>query len=543
METITVAHELQATIDALTTRLTELTEQLAKAQKLIEYYEHQFKQMKRNQYGASSERLLIDSPDYRQLGLTGDSAEEDIAPPPEAMVEEITYTRKKRIGKREEDLSGLPVERIEHELTETERVCPQCGETMQDIGVEVRRELKLIPAKVVVVEHAAHTYACKECGENNNNDDGKTPIVKATAPEALISGSLASPSLVAHIAVQKYANGMPLYRLEKGFIYDNVNVSRQTMSNWVIKCSEIYLYGIYRKLIDNLLNESVLHADETTVQVLKEPGREASQKSYEWVYRTGRDALRQIVIYDYRQTRAQSHPEEFLKGYKGLLHTDGYQAYHNLPPEIIIIGCWAHVRREWEHLWKSMPKNAREGSEAERALQYVNALFDLEKIFKKLTPEERYNTRLEKSKPVADAFFAWVETLGALPKSPLGKPVHYSLSQRKYLENVFLDGRTEISNNRCERSVKTFVMGRKAWLFSNTPGGAVASSILYSIIETAKENGLHPFQYIKFLLDVLPGSSSDDLDGFLPWSSSLPIECRAPVKPVGESPAGKRIKR
>lgn len=525
METIVALHEPQQQIDALTAQVTELSDKLAKMQTLIDYYEHQFKLMKRKQFGVSSERAILDTADYRQMGLMGEAAAvANSIPEPER--EDITYTRKKRVGKREEDLSNLPVERIDHEMPESERSCPQCGETMSDIGVDVRRELKLIPAKVVVVEHATHAYACAGCQKNSEN----TPIVKADAPAPLISGSLASPSLVAHIAVQKYSNGMPLYRLEKGFIYDSVNISRQTMSNWVVKCVEMFLYVIYGKLIENLLLENTLHADETTVQVLHEPDRDATQKSYEWVYRTGRDAGRQIVVYDYQETREQAHPQTFLKDYKGLLHTDGYQVYHKLPLDIIIIGCWAHVRREWEKFWKSIPKEARKDSEAERGLRYINELFDLERDFKKLTPDERYKERLEKSKPVADAFFGWVEGLGALPKSPLGKPVTYTLSQQKYLENVFLDGRAEISNNRCERSVKRFVMGRKAWLFSNTPGGAVASSIMYSIIETAKENGLHPYYYMKYLLEVLPSSTTENVDDFLPWSQNLPMDCRVPVK-------------
>jgi hypothetical protein len=233
------------------------------------------------------------------------------------------------------------------------------------------------------------------------------------------------------------------------------------------------------------------------------------------------------VIYDYQQTREQEHPQEFLKEFKGFLHTDGYQAYHNLPNEIVVAGCWAHVRRKWEHLYKTIPKEKRKDSSAGQAMAYINALFSLEREFSDLTPQERYEKRLEKSKPVADAFFAWAEGLKALPKGPLGQPVTYMLSQRGFLYNVFLDGRLEISNNRAERSVKPFVIGRKNWLFANTPDGANASSIMYSIIETAKENGLHPQRYIEFLLKVLPGSTTGDLENLLPWSKDLPDYCRA----------------
>lgn len=269
------------------------------------------------------------------------------------------------------------------------------------------------------------------------------------------------------------------------------------MANWVIACSERYLEAVYERLKMHLLEETNLHADETVVQVLREPGRCAKIKSYEWLYRTGAHARQSIAIYEYRETRNQEHPKAFLKDYRGLLHTDGYQAYHNLPPGITVIGCWAHVRRRFEQILRNMPKGMRGGSEAQTALDYIGALFALEREFAELTPKERFQQRLERSKPVSNAFFAWAAGSKVLPKSPLGDAVGYALSQKKYLENVFLDGRTEITNNRAERSVKPFVIGRKAWLFSNTPAGARASSVMYSIIETAKENGLHPYRYLE----------------------------------------------
>jgi transposase len=491
--------------------------EIAELRTLLEWYKSQLLSAKRFRFGSLSEKT---DADFRQISLFG---EEDIAPPPEPDTEEITYRRVKQKGKREADLSKLPLERIEYELDESERICPECGETMRDIGVDVRREIKLIPAKVVAVEHAAHTYACDNCEKTGDH----TPFAKAKAPAALIPGSLASASLVAHIVTQKYSSGMPLYRIEKGFTYDGVNISRQTMSNWVVKCSEMYLEPIYDMMKSYLLKESMLHSDETSLQVLREPGRAAQSKSYEWVYRTGAFAERKISIYDYKMTREQEHPRAFLKDFKGFLHTDGYQAYHGLPPCITVVGCWAHVRRKFEDLLKKTPKAKRKGSNAEKGVAYTNALFKLEREIADLSPEERLIKRLEKGKPISDAFFAWAKSLGALPKTPLGEAVNYALSQRRYLENIFLDGRTEISNNRCERAVKSFVMGRKSWLFSNTPSGAVASSVMYSIMETAKDNGLHPFRYMEFLLEMLPSSTTADLESLLPWSEALPDRCKA----------------
>lgn len=429
-----------------------LSQENAELKVLVEYYKHQLLLSKRRQFGSTSEKLEGES---GQLSLFLDSP---IEPAPASETEEISYTRKKQKGKREEDLSGLPVERIDYELSEEERSCPKCGEFMRDIGVSIRRELELIPAKVVVVEHAVHTYACRNCEKTGT----EVPIAKAKGPAPLISGSLASPSLVAHIAMQKYANGLPLYRLETGFWYDDVHISRQTMANWVITCSQRYLDAVYERLKEYLLKESTLHADETVVQVLQESGREAKTKSYEWLYRTGLHARHKIALYEYQKTRSQEHPKAFLKDYKGLLHTDGYQVYHSLPEEITVVGCWAHVRRKFEQIVKNMSKGKRKDSAAQTALDYIGALFALEKQFADLTPEMRMTTRLEKSKPVSDAFFAWAADLSVLPKSPLGDAVGYALSQKKYLENIYLDGRAELTNNRAERSIKPFVMGRKA---------------------------------------------------------------------------------
>ncbi len=493
---------------------------IAELEMLVQFYEHQLLLFKRRQFGSTSEKTDIDP---FQMNLFG---EEAVKAPPDPLTEDIRQRRKKQVGKREEDLSGLPIEHIDYELSELERACPQCGELMRDIGVQTRRELKLIPAKVVVLEHAAHSYACRNCEKNGIS----VPFARANAPVPLLNVSLASPSLVAHLAVQKYANGMPLYRLENGFRYDGVSISRQTMSNWVICSSEGYFEGIYNLLKRYLLEESVLHADETVVQVLREQGRAAKTKSYEWLYRTSSCAKHRIAVYEYRQTRSQEHPKAFLEGFEGFLHTDGYQVYHNLSPGITVIGCWAHVRRRFEAILKNLPAERRESSGAQQGVAYINALFDLERAFAQLTPQQRYCQRLKKSKPVSDAFFAWGAGLRAMPKSPLGEAVGYALSQRRYLENVFLDGRCEISNNRAERSIKPFVMGRKAWLFSTSPAGARASSVMYSIIETAKENGLHPYRYLEFLLTTLPKTASDSLESLLPWSSSLPDACHAPAQ-------------
>ena len=521
--------KMELEIESLKATVASQSDLIAKLEALVEHYEEQFKLAKRRQFGSSSEQ----SPDQLRFDFMFNEAEDQAdAALPEPEREEITYTRKKRVGKRKEDLDGLPVERIDYELPESERGCPKCGELMPDIGVSVRNELEIVPAKVVNVEHAVHAYACAKCDKAGEG----TPVVKAEAPAPLIGGSLASPSAVAHVATQKYVSGVPIYRQEKMFAHSGVILSRQTMANWIVFCAHNYLLPIYRLLVASLLQESVAHADETKVQVLREPGRAAQAQSYEWLYRTSGDTKKPVVIFEYQETRGQVHPNKFLEDFKGYLHTDGYQSYHNLPSGIIVVGCWVHCRRYWENLYYTLAENRRGGSSAERGLVYCNLLFAFEHEFDGLAPKERRKQRLKYSKPVSDEFFEWVGSLHALPKSLLGQAVHYALAQRKYLENVYLDGRLEFSNNRAERSVRPFVQGRKQWLFSCTPGGAEASSIFYSIIETAKENGLIPYQYIKHLLEMRPSAGSDALDALLPWSGSLPDICRTPAKPQNAKP-------
>jgi transposase len=401
---------------------------------------------------------------------------------------------------------------------------------MPDIGVTIRNELEIIPPKVVNKEHATHAYGC-DCNKTSDS----AHIIRAESPSPLISGSLASPSAVAHIANQKFINGTPLYRQEKGFLHDGVVLSRQTMSNWLVICAKRYLVLIYSLLITAFLKQDVGHADETTVQVLNEPDRSAQTKSYMWLYRTGVHSKMPVVIYEYQETRSYEHPKAFLKDFNGYIHADGYQAYHDLHDGIIVSGCWVHMRRYWENLYESLPKNKRDGTNAERGLVYCNLLFVLEHEYADLKPEERREKRLKFSKPVSDDYFDWVASLNALPKSLLGEAITYAALQREYLENVYLDGRLELSNNLAERSIKPFVQGRKVWLFCNTPDGAESSSIYYSILETAKANNLHPREYIKYLLEKAP-TAQDNLENLLPWSDRLPNHVRVPEKALNAKP-------
>jgi hypothetical protein len=301
------------------------------------------------------------------------------------------------------------------------------------------------------------------------------------------------------------------------------------MSNWLIKAAFDWLEPVYDALKEILCLRKVLHADETSLQVLHEPGKPARAKSYMWLYRTSGDTGNPIVLYECQPDRKAEHPKLFLKNFNGYLHADGYEGYHDLSADIKVVGCFAHVRRKFDEAIKGLPKKDQHGSKAAIGKLFCDKLFSLERDFANLKAEERFQKRQELSKPVFDEFYEWVGTLNPPPKTGFYTAVVYARNQREYLERYLEDGRLEISNNRAERSIKPFVVGRKNWLFANTPRGAKTSAILFSIIETAKENGLNPFEYLVYVLSNAPNwnirSNINNLERLLPWF--VPESCKA----------------
>ena len=494
----------------------------AELEVLVKYYEELLRLNKQRQFGTSSETNEA----LEQLSLF-DEAENTAEPSrEEPELEEVTYQRRKRAGKREADLSSLPTEVVEHDIPEEERICPDCGGELHRMGQDIRRELKVIPAQIKVVEHRRSVYSCRACEKANDH----VPVVKAALPEPVIKGSIASPSLVAHIMNQKYVMCVPLYRQEQSWLREGISLSRQTMANWMIRCSEDWLEPLYNRMKELLLFQKVLHADETVCQVLHEPGKKANTNSYMWLYQTSGIAPKQIILYEYQPTRSSAHPKRFLNGWSGYLHADGYSGYHNLPSDITVIGCWVHLRRKFTDALKAIPEESRDKGAASEAIRRIGALFHMEDQWNDLKPDKRQKLRLKESKPLAEALFAWLETLNALPKFALGKAVAYAIGQHRWLMNFYLDGRLELSNNRAENSIRPFVMGRKNWLFANTQKGAKASAVIYSIIETAKANGLKPFDYLQFLFEKMPNATTGELDALLPWGDALPDESRVTLK-------------
>ena len=435
----------------------------------------------------------------------------------------------KKQGKREEDLEGLPVVVVEHSMTDDELEDKFGKDGWKQLPDEVYRRYSFTPAKVEAEEHHVKVYAGKKTVE----------IVKAEHPECLLRGSLVSPSLEAAVMNAKYVNAVPLYRQEQEFERYGLHISRQNMANWTIQCADRYLAVLYDYLHEKLYSYHVLQADETPVLVNKD-GRPAGSKSYMWVYRTGRMYTeRQIVLYEYQKTRNASHPREFLKDFNGVCVTDGYQVYHTIEGEredLRIAGCWSHARRRFDEAVKALPKQKQKDSRAYLALTMIQAIYREEKQLKDLPAGERKDRRQLSVKPMVEAYFTWVrENLPKVPpKSKTWEGFNYSLNQEKYLKVFLDDGEVPMDNNAAEQSIRGFCIGKKNWVMIDTIAGAKASAIIYSIAETAKANNLNPYDYFEYLLTEIPKHLDDTdrsfLDDLLPWSPSLPANCRKPDK-------------
>lgn len=429
----------------------------------------------------------------------------------------------KRKGKKEADLSGLPVRRIDHYLSEEELEAEFGVRGWKQLPDAISRKYHFVPAKVEVEEHHIGVYASK-------TDEH---MVKADHPKALLHGSLVSPSLGAAIINGKYVNAVPLYRLEQEFQRYGLQITRQNMANWCIRLAEEYLSILYDYLHKELYFYHVIQADETPVLV-NHDGRGAGSKSWMWVYRSGHlYQKRQIVLYEYQQTRNASHPREFLKGYDGICVTDGYQVYHTLEKELeelTIAGCWVHCRRRFDEALKLIPKSYQKESNAFLLMKQIQAIYREEGKLKDLSSDERLKQRQAVIKPLVDAFFAYLKTINVSKKDKFGDAVGYALNQEKYLRVFLTDGDVPIDNNASERAIRGFCIGKKNWQMIDTIHGAKSSAIIYSIVETAKANNLKPFDYVQHLLEEIPKHMNDKdcsfLEDLLPWSEKLPAGIR-----------------
>ena len=434
------------------------------------------------------------------------------------------YTKTSTKTKREELIKDLPVREVLCESAPEDMNCPRCNSELRPIGKEtVREELEYIPAKLQIVRYVRMSYECPKCKHSD-----KPYIQKANTPTSLMNHSLASPSSVAHVMYEKYVNSVPLYRQEKDWEQLGIALSRATMANWVVRCSQDYFTPIIEHLRKELISRDIIHCDETPVQVLKEEGKKPQTKSYMWLYRTGNDNKHPVILYDYQPSRNGDHAVTFLKDFKGYVHSDGYSGYNKLT-DITRCGCWAHLRRKFVEAIPTK-KSSDSLTSAEIGRDYCDRLFQVEATLKDLTPEERFTKRLELEKPILEAFWCWLESLNVLKGSALAKAATYATNQKKYMENYLLDGRCALSNNSAENAIRPFTVGRKNWLFADTPKGATASAAVYSIIETAKANGLNVYTYLEYLLLYMPDTDwqnhPEELEDLMPWSEAVQAECK-----------------
>jgi len=482
--------------------------------------------LKRMMYLPSSEKSKpADGGFTGQLSLFNEAEELADSSVPEPTEEELFKPSAKKNRKpktsREELYANLPVTQVIYD--DKEFNCDSCdSNNWERIGTEVVREvIDIIPAQVKRVQIVRVNYLCKTC-----ETDDIVSIRKSETPTPLLKHSVASPATVAHIMYQKYINGLPLYRQAKDWELLGVFFNRATMANWVITCALEYLLPLYDLMHQRMLERDVLMADETPCQVLKEEGRTPTQKSYMWAFRTGEDGLAPIILYDYQPSRSGKCAAEFLEGFHGYLHTDGYAGYNQVKG-ITRCGCHAHLRRKFIEAVPKQKSKSVSAPPASKGVVFSDQLFKVERDLAKLTPDERQRERILRSKPIIDEFWQWVDSARPLSGSKFATAITYAKNQRSNLENYLLDGRCSISTNLVENSIRPFVVGRKNFMFHDSVKGANASAVIYSIVETAKANNLNVLTYLTTLLQYLPDhlTKSKGISQLLPWSSKVQEVC------------------
>jgi len=482
--------------------LVERKQSAQQAARLV-FLEEQFRLAQQQRFGTSSEPHPAQGDLFNEAEVELDVAQEIVESTP-------TTTKKKPV--RQKLPKELEREVIIHDLSEEEKACDCCGHQLHQMGESRSEKLEFIPASVKVIEHVRLKYSCRTCEKEGVN----TQVKSAPVPSSPIPKGIATPSLLSQIITSKYQYALPLYRQESLFKQYGIALSRKTMSEWMMKCSELFK-PLYEKLQETLLQQHVIQADETTLKVINKE----KAKCYMWLYCTGTDAPTQsdipnIVLFDYQSGRAGQCAVDYLGKYNGYLQVDGYAGYEKT--SATLVGCWAHARRKFKEAEIAQPKGKT--GKANMALNHIQKLYRLEIALKDKSAAEKYQGRQEKAKPLLAQFYQWLEKANVPPKTALGKAIQYCKNQWHKLSRYIEDGDLNIDNNRAERAVKPFVIGRKNWLFSNTANGARASAMHYSLIETAKANGLVPFDYLMHCLEKL-SLAEVDINELLPWNVKL----------------------
>lgn len=516
--------ELKDIIFSLQNNYTELQHKYISAQEEIESLHQKYKSALAKYFSPTKEKVSQEQ--AGQLGLFNECEtfiDEDKKETPADKEENITikeYTRKKGGKRKLPDF--LPIEEHVYELSESEKDCKYCGKTHPVIGEERTEELDIIPMQIKKVVHIAKKYGPCSCDDFLHSGDKE--IIKAEKPKRIIPYSFVSPGLLAYVIDMKYNYALPFYRLSKKFDAIETAISRATLCNWSMlaaeKCEALYL-----AMLEYIRESKVIQMDETTVQVLREEERAAETKSFMWVMRGG-DIKRKLTLFHYSPTRNSTVPVKLLKGFKGFLQTDGYEGYSKAVTEYALthVGCLAHIRRKFFDALKSDKKSKT----ASHALKLIARIYHIEKKLRdeNLLPDEFVKKRKDEVVPILSEFKKWLDEkqLYLTPKTDPGKAVNYALGQWDNFTNYINSDELTPDNNIIENAIRPFVIGRKNWLFSNTPRGAKSSAVLYSLVESAKDNDLNVYNYLRYIFTKLPyAESPDEIRKLLPCNLTAEI--------------------
>lgn len=472
--------------------------------------EERIRQLLQEQYGTRSEKLK--EPEDNNIfdeAVVAAEDETEIATA-DAAITVAAHTRKKHGGGRKPLPAHLSREEIIYPLPEEQKRCT-CGCTLTKIGDERSEQLDIIPAQIKVLVHVREKWACQGCEDT---------IITAPLPKHPLPKSIASPGLLAHVLVCKYEDHLPLYRQERILQRIGVDIARSTLSQWLIKCGALLkplvtlMHGIIRKY-------DIAYADETPVQVLHEKDRAAQTQSMMW-YFVGGAPTQRCVIYEYHETREGAVAARFFEGFQGYLHCDGYSGYEQLfiKEKIVHVACWAHARRKFVDIIKT---SKHRSGVAVTLINLIKKLYETEKKCKEeaLTPEQIYTRRQADAKPILLRIKTCLDEHidKAPPQSAIAKAMNYSLNLWDALITYITDGRLEIDNNASERGIKTFVIGRKNWLFFDQPKGATAGAVIYSLIQTCKLHNVEPYAYFKHVFATIPYTNTEEqLVALLPFN-------------------------
>lgn len=487
--------------------------------------------LKHELFGKKSEKRTVDpegmQPLFDEIEVVSDEPEFE----EEAPESKKNLKPRKRGGIRKPLPKDLPRDRVEHDLSDEEKTCATHGTPLVRIGEKSREELQIIPATIKVIEHVTFSYKCPCCSKEND----KTDIVTSEKEPTPIAKSFASATLLAYIVVAKFQDSLPLYRLAKIFARYGILLSRTLMAGWMIKMSELVI-PLINLMWDDTLERKAVGCDETPVQVLKEPDRKPEQTSYMWVTATMDGPP--IVLFNYETGRSAKVASKLLSGFEGVIVCDGLKSYDSFARAhasfIVLAGCMAHIRRKFVIAEKAIKRADPKSTPATKIpLDIISKLYQIEKEILNESPEARLKKRQENSRPLMDELKGWLDEKSAkvLPKSLIGKAISYALDQWDKMQIFLENPLVEIDNNRCERYIRQFVIGRNNWVFSTSQKGATASARLYSLVESAKANGLEPFSYFSTIFKELPKAKTVfDYERLLPHNVKDHFEIKPLIK-------------